>query len=346
MKDPLHTMNRTLPRVALGWIFTAALALTMLPSATARAQGRCSCNNGCHARPGQCVQSGSSGCEAGFAPFCGTRVDTCPHTDWVSCSGECTCVRVGVLDAGAPDVPATSDATVSLDRPTAPDGPPPPDAPGPSDAMMSIDRTAPPTDAPSRDDAPAAPDGMMSGGPDGATGSDATTTPADAATPLDGTTPPGGCVCPAGLCIEGVCITERCLYQPELGFVCATAGTVCRVFGNDGFCVPVCFATRCETGQFCDARSQGRCVADMCATIQCPQGTTCQRNQCGRWDGPDGSLIPDDGAAVDGGVAGRTGVDDGGCGCRAGRGSLAAPTAAWGLMGAMLFARRRRRERR
>nr|MBP6834577.1 hypothetical protein [Deltaproteobacteria bacterium] len=67
-------------RSRLGWLsgLAALFAFAMVASlpSVASAQGRCSCNAGCHQYPGQCVQPGSSGCEAGYAPFCGTRAES------------------------------------------------------------------------------------------------------------------------------------------------------------------------------------------------------------------------------------------------------------------------------
>ncbi|MBP6834167.1 MAG: hypothetical protein KA978_25495, partial [Deltaproteobacteria bacterium] len=103
-------------------------------------------------------------------------------------------------------------------------------------------------------------------------------------------------------------------------------------------------------GQFCDERSNGACVADRCAAIQCPIGTTCVRNQCGRWGGADGgTFIVDDGGTSlpeDGGTSAPPTATDDGCGCRAGQ--VGGGGGAWGalLLGLLgLKGRRRQRSR-
>lgn len=370
---PLH------PRLRLGRIHVLAtlvsLTFAMLP-ATASAQGRCSCNSGCHMFPGQCVQPGSSGCESGFAPFCATRASSCPRTGWVSCSGDCTCVRItpadaGFPDAGSTDAPSPGDATPSMDANAI-------DVPTAADVLMSLDvgtasDGATPTDArlsldaPTVTDARPASDGAMpadtttasdsSSTPDGRVAADAissTDVPGRDATGLDVTTPgpdaaredastqdaspvpDGGCECVGGACVAGVCYRERCIYNAELGFICTTRGTTCRLFGSDPICVPVCAGVTCGAGEFCDERSNGACVADRCASITCPIGTTCVRNQCGRWTGPDGGVFVAkdlDAGPDDGGVSDPPATDVG-CGCRVddrtsrGRG--------WGLSAALI----------
>lgn len=318
------------------------LSLLALPSASA-AQGRCACNSGCHQYPGQCVQRSATGCDPGFAPFCGTRAATCPNSAWVSCSGECTCVRVpgggdgGVLDAsttdlGGADVSAPpmdarpADVSIGLDRPASPDADPRVDAP-----LMSLD--APTSDAPPADvvspDRPGVPDAGVR--PDGASvdrpaATDAPPAGADA-----------GCECPGGVCIAGVCVTERCTYHPELGFICSTEGTSCQLIDSEPFCVPLCLGQRCAEGEFCDESSAGRCVRDECATRTCPAGTTCYRNQCGAYDG--GVTGSADVAAPGGGMT----AEESGCGCRAG-GPGASRSAAWWGVAALLFAIRRRKK--
>lgn len=370
---------------ALAALFALAISAA-LPSA-AYAQGRCSCNNGCHQYPGQCVQPGSSSCEAGFAPFCETRAESCPRTGWVSCGGTCTCVRVTPLDAGTPgdvptvmdtgvsadvprprDVPASMDLGFPADAPVFTDARPPADAPASmdarvgSDVLVSMDAPSgsdvlvstdvrPAGDAPPGADAPlvdrptGSPDSTvdLDGGSlaDAPSAVDAGATASDAAVSTD------GCVCEGGICVAGVCYRDRCTYHPELGFICASAGTSCRLTDGIPICVPICAGVSCAAGEFCDERSNGACVADRCSSIQCPIGTTCVNNQCGRWSGGDGgTFIVEDGGtyAQDGGAAAPpTGADEG-CGCRAGQ--VGAPGGPWGALLLGLFglgARRRRR---
>lgn len=175
-------------------------------------------------------------------------------------------------------------------------------------------------------------------------GVDAVAPTSDAAVSTD------GCVCEGGACVAGVCYRERCSFHPELGFICATGGTSCRLFDGNPICVPICAGVSCAEGQFCDERSNGACVADRCAAIQCPIGTTCVRNQCGRWGGADGGIfIPDDGgtsAPEDGGTGAPPTATDDGCGCRAGQ--VGGGGGAWGalLLGLLgLKGRRRQRSR-
>lgn len=285
--------------VRLLGVVLAAAALSLAPSPVA-AQGRCSCNRGCHQYPGQCVQPGSSGCEAGFAPFCGTRADSCPNVGWVSCGGDCTCVRIVPADAGVPDGGTPRlDVLVSLDAPAPVDGS------ASSDALVSLD-------------APASPDAA---------------TPADAATPgADAPALDAGCACEGGACIAGVCYRERCVFNAELGFICTTPGTSCRLLDADPLCVPFCAGVLCRAGEFCDERAAGRCTLDRCASIECPVGTVCRQNQCGRLGGPDGGVFIAKTDAGAGGVDGSTGAPgtamDDGCGCRVGGGRGRPPNAA------------------
>jgi MYXO-CTERM domain-containing protein len=377
-----------------------ALAMTASLPTAASAQGRCSCNNGCHQYPGQCVQPGSSACEAGFAPFCETRASSCPNVGWVSCGGACTCVRISPLDAGTPtDVPASvdtgtpTDVPASMDTGTPMDAPPPRDVPAsmdlgfPVDAPMSMDARPPvdvpasmdaragsdvlaSMDVPAGSDAPVSVDVRPSGdAPPGADaplvdrpvnppdssvidldGGSAVDAPAEVdagATASDAAASTDGCVCEGGICVGGVCYRERCTYHPELGFICAAAGTSCRLTNGTPICVPICAGVSCAAGEFCDERSNGVCVADRCASIQCPIGTTCRHNQCGRWSGDDGgTFLPEDGGVFveDGGAGAPPTATDDGCGCRAGQ--VGAPGGPWGalLLGLLgLGARRRRR---
>ena len=404
-------------RPSLSLAALAAFVLTAALPAVASAQGRCSCNSGCHQFPGQCVQGGSAGCESGFAPFCGTRPTTCPNAGWVSCSGDCTCVRIAPLDAGVPDagradVSLPTDAPALVDRGTATDTASPSDVPASMDLGVSFDVPAsmdvrPANDVPAAQDlglsvdVGAARDALVSidvgaaadvpgrdapavdvVGADGPTSvsdvpvaeSDAAPTGADApVATFDGGVPaldaapgldaPGsasdaaaagddGCVCVGGACLGNVCYRERCTYNPELGFTCATPGTTCRLVGGDPYCVPLCAGVSCAAGEFCDERSNGACVADRCASIECPVGTTCVHNQCGRWSGADGgAFVTEDGGGVEadgGGTAPPTATDTG-CGCRVGE--QTGDDGRWGLPAALLAlfglgGGRRRRARR
>lgn len=370
-------------------LLTVVLA-AFLP-ARAEAQGRCSCNNGCHTYPGQCVQPASSGCDPGFAPFCSTRAESCPRAGWVSCSGECTCVRITPTDAGVPpmDVPSpptdvaspsdrvapgdlsmTTDVPMSMDAPpggdgsatvdarsptdagaSTTDGSPSPDAPSPADGAPRTDvhapddRSLPSSDA-SLVDVRALPssDAMsVDGGgepvSDASPANDRALPPADTAAVDGGRVPTtdGGCDCDGGLCAGGVCYREPCIYHPELGFICTTPGTACRLVGGETYCVPICAGVTCAAGQFCDERSNGACVVDRCASLTCPIGTTCFRNRCGRWGGPDGGIfLPDDldASLGDGGMAAAT-ATDAGCGCRVGS-NVSSPRG--GLLSAALVA--------
>jgi hypothetical protein len=162
-------------------------------------------------------------------------------------------------------------------------------------------------------------------------------TPSDTQRPLPDAPP---CTCPAGVCIDGYCATTRCTYAPELGFICMAPGTVCRLIGAEAWCVPACVGVSCAANEFCDESSGGVCMRDNCAQIQCPIGTTCQRNQCGRF-GDGGVFVPveDGGTAADGGRP-STSVDDGGCGCRA-PGYAGSSMRGLALLGLAVIARRR-----
>jgi MYXO-CTERM domain-containing protein len=312
-------------------IVAAVLASLLAHPADASAQGRCSCNSGCHQYPGQCVQRSATGCDPGFAPFCGTRSATCPNTGWVSCDGECTCVRVpggdaGVSDASVPPMDAPrSDASVVVDRPVAADAEPRVDVP-----LMSVD--APGSDVVASDQ-PLASD--VSTPADRPAATDRPAASSDALVATD-----GGCVCPGGICLGGVCVTERCTYYPELGFLCAAAGTTCRLIEGEAYCVPVCVGVSCGAGEFCDESSNGQCVRDDCASRTCPAGTSCFHNQCGNYDGG----VRGDAATADGSAtgAGMT-ADESGCGCRA-SGPGRASSAAWWGVAALLFTIRRRKK--
>jgi hypothetical protein len=356
--------------------FSLAAAVTSV-GADVSAQGRCNCNNGCHAYPGQCVLRGGAGCETGYAPFCGTRATSCPqNSSWVSCNGECQCVRIPGFDAGVPDggspPPTDSSITpprdvttvadigvpprdvtvidappVTTDVPADRSTPPPVDAPGVDRPTTPADVSTPPVDAPGPRDVPVSPvDAPVAP-------TDAPAAPADASVPGDQPETPeedaGPCECPSGVCVAGRCITDRCQYSPELGFVCNVAGTACRLIGGEPYCVPFCLGVRCEAGQFCDRSSGGACVTDNCAMIQCPAGLTCYRNQCGRTnDGGfvaegDGGLL-DASAPADGALTPPL-IDDGGCGCRAGSpGGHSTSGALLLVAGVCVIARRRARQ--
>ena len=301
-------------------LFTAAVLASLLAHPTdAAAQGRCSCNSGCHQYPGQCVQRSATGCDPGFAPFCGTRSSTCPNTGWVSCDGDCTCVRVPGDDAGVADASAPAqDAAAILDRPVAADADPRVDAP-----LMSLD--APASDVVASDRAIAS---DVSDRPPGS---------GDALVATD-----AGCVCPGGLCLGGACITERCRYFPELGFLCTGAGTTCRLIDGEAYCVPVCVGVSCAGGEFCDASSAGQCVRDDCATRTCPAGTTCHHNQCGNYESEvrgDAATTSADASSPGGAIT----ADESGCGCRASGPGRAMSTVWWGVA-ALLFTIRRRKK--
>ncbi len=338
---------RTSPHRPNVFLFLFVVALSAVFPSVAGAQGRCSCNNGCHAYPGQCVQRGSSGCDPGFAPFCGTRATSCPNAGWVSCAGDCTCVRVGPSDGGTAsdggingDASTPTDASPLIDRPAASDATPASDATATTDARS-------PMDAPSPADAPASASDATAAASDSPTGSDALVSlpdqvavPSDSATPdrdANTTDPDGGCICAGGACVGGSCYRERCTFHPELGFTCATPGKTCRLIGADPICVPVCAGVTCAAGEFCDERSNGACVVDRCASLACPAGTTCVRNQCGRWGGPDGGVfIADEGdASADGGAAPPPTTNEG-CGCRVG--TPAGRDARWWWMPVVLLA--------
>lgn len=130
-----------LAMVALGGVFVPS-------TAHAQTGGTCSCNNGCHSRPGQCVTS--NGCATGYAPYCGVRATSCPQMGWVSCNGECSCIAIPGFDAGVPDASSSDvvsvDAPVDVNRPDAPTDTRP-DAPG-SDVVppdvAEMDATVPP----------------------------------------------------------------------------------------------------------------------------------------------------------------------------------------------------------
>lgn len=328
----------TCPAACRVLVVLVAFALTALLPARASAQGRCSCNSGCHMYPGQCVQPGSSGCEAGFAPFCSTRAESCPRSGWVSCGGECTCVRVTPTDAGTPTTDAstsTTDASTPADRGAPGDATASPDAAWTSmdvsvssDGSLAVDGRVP-TDGPPASDGSTSTDAPASASDAALTDA---TSPTDDHSPAtsDGGTPTGdggvpatdgGCHCDGGLCAGGVCYREPCIYHPELGFICTTPGTACRLVGGETYCVPLCAGVTCEAGRFCDERSNGTCVADRCASITCPAGAVCFHNQCGRWGGPDGGVfLPDDldAGLGDGGAMGPPTATATGCGCRAG----------------------------
>jgi MYXO-CTERM domain-containing protein len=318
-------------------LMSALVALGFVAwSPDAYAQGTCRCNNGCHAIPSQCVQG--SGCEPGYAPFCGNRASTCPHMGWVSCSGDCTCVPIPGYDAGMTPVdsgPGGGDASFTDARTGE-------DAPSATDAFSSADGPAGATDGAQAPDAPG-PDSTpgtdgSSAGSDGSTpGTDSSSAGSDGSTPaMDGSsgTPPGGTVpCPDGVVVDGVCYNQHCVYEYELNWQCVDPGQRCRLFQGVPFCVPVCADATCGEGEYCDPNNgctKGQpacdqadaarcpageycdptagCVSDRCFSgeLTCGPGMVCEHSRCvaGAPDGGRG-----DGGRVRGG--------QGGCGCRA-----------------------------
>jgi len=320
------------------WLLLLATLSLLLATGDASAQGRCRCNNGCHSYPGQCV-NGSGSCDQGYAPFCDTRPTTDCRTGWVSCAGACTCIRVSSPDGGvAPDAPVVSDVPPGADVPRADvspgaDAPPATDAPR-ADVPLGVDVPAgadvpPGMDVPRADATPGAdvpPGADAPPGMDAAPGVDAT--PGDAPVASD-----GPCACDGGICYFGVCVRDRCEYQRELGFVCAIEGRRCVLQEGEAWCVPGCLGVTCTEATFCEPET-GNCVRDECATIRCPLGSVCALNRCV-------AAASDGGAAGDGGRP-VTGVEDGGCGCRArpaGGGRLPVLAA----LGLLCATRRRRR---
>src|SRR5262249_2192468 len=129
-------------------------------------------------------------------------------------------------------------------------------------------------------------------------------------------TQPRDVPCTNGIVIDGVCYTDRCVMQSELGWICPLGNNfLCRSFGNIAYCVPRCAGAmcstdagrqycnpslgcvsgtpncatlRCATGQYCD--SVRGCVSDPCASVMCIAGTTCDRatGTCGRGTGDGG----------------------------------------------------------
>lgn len=271
------------PKLLLPALFAATLALSQLfalatPS-QALAQGTCSCNNGCHARPGQCVMNGGNGCAAGYAPFCETRATSCPTMGWVSCSGSCACVPIPGYDAGTPP-----DASMPPDAPVS-ESSVPPDGPVSDVARVDapVSESSVPPDAPASD-APATPD--VSVLPDGAVLLDAATPDAPA--------------CPDGVLLEGVCYREHCMWQgPELGWACLDPASTCRLLSGVPWCIPVCVGTTCGAGEVCDPLNG--CVTNRCSTVSCEAGLSCFANRC---VGPEAGAPGDASASGDGGVLG------------------------------------------
>ena len=274
----------------------------------------------------------SGNCNPGFAPFCGTRSASCPQMGWVSCNGDCSCVAIPGYDGGVSDASVGPDAS-GADVVAA-------DAPG-ADAQ-SMDVQSSPMDVQSS---------PMDAQP--GTYVQVFDTPA----PRDVTVS-----CPTGVVVDGVCYTEHCQYDMEIGFYCGN-GLRCLTQTSMGFCVPVCAGvtctngehcdptfgcttgtancgtTMCPAGQFCDT-ARG-CTTDLCSAIDCPAGSTCQHNLCVAPRAADGGTL--DGAPGDGGTTPQTG----GCGCRTAgdTSSRGAPALALAGLGLAALARRGRRRR-
>lgn len=280
------------------WALLAVAPASLRPTAAA-AQGRCSCNRGCHQFPGQCVQSGSSGCEAGFAPFCGTRANSCPNAGWVSCNGECTCVRITPLDAGVvdagiadvprPDVPMSVDAPMSVDRPLPldvigpMDAPPGPDAPAPQDVGARTDApvgadVAAPLDAP-RTDAAAADAPARDVGP---SPTDAPVSLPDAAGPTDAAPLPDGALVPDATSPLDAATSDA---PPADDAGCVCAGGAC-VGG-------ICYRDRCTynpelgftcaiPGTTCRLIGEEPLCIPVCAGVTCADGEFCDEREDGR----------------------------------------------------------------
>jgi len=133
-----------------------------------------------------------------------------------------------------------------------------------------------------------------------------------------------GVVCPVGqACRAGECIVDRC------SSVSCGAGTVCR----DGACVSACDGVSCPSGERC---VDGGCLPDPCAGIDCGAAARCVDGTCI-------ALGRDAGPPVEGMDAGGTRVpNEGGCGCRVGRGNSALSLlAGLGLIAALLARKRR-----
>jgi len=319
------------------WFFLLAVLAFALAAPTARAQGRCRCNNGCHNYPGQCV-NGSGNCDQGYAPFCATRPASECRTGWVSCSGECTCVRIPGWDGGAvsdgamvdtmiPLDAARADVLVGMDGGTVIDGSQADGAPT-MDAAVGMDTprvdvtlgndVSSGTDVPlgtdvARDDGKVATDspGLSREDVVASEGGARLDVPVSDAVIVEDASVDGPCECDGGVCYHGVCVRERCAYQPELGFVCAYEGRRCVLLAGEAWCVPGCLGVTCPKGEVCEAET-GNCLRDRCAELRCPLGSRCMMNRC---VAADGGLAGEGGVTDGGGIP--TGVEDGGCGCRA-----------------------------
>jgi len=338
-------------------MFFGAVLLTLLVAfgaSPAFAQGTCDCNNGCHASPGQCLQRGN--CTQGFAPYCDNRASSCPgHQSWVSCGGGCTCVPIPGYDAGV----SMPDANVPVDA-SRPDVVTPVDAARP-DVVTPADAARPDVVTPAD-----------AARPDVVTPTDAARPDAsrpDVVTPVDAGPPCTGVV------VDGVCYTDKCRYEGELGWQCLQfPGRACRQFPNRPaddqlYCVPTCAGVMCDPGEFCNPQSgcmsgtadcsggdgsitcpsgqfcdpSAGCVSDMCPTMECPEGRVCFQNQCREPGTFDGGPNFDAGGNGDGGT---DGTKKGGCGCNTVGTTDSSRSVAFAALGlAALFARSRSRRR-
>ncbi len=299
--------------------FAIALLAALTPrEAAAQDAGTCSCNNGCHDMPGQCLISGT-GCALGYAPLCDYRPSgTCPHVGAVSCNSGCTCTAIPGFDAGSVDVqvPPTDATDVVLPDVVIPD-------------VVGVDTV-----------------GMDIVLPD-VQGIDVQGLDTQASDVQQPDVRPDVNLCPSGVVVDGVCYSTPCQYQNEIGFVCTMSGFSCRQIDGMAWCIPVCAGMVCPAGAFCDpvfgcsnipdgglncatlscpfgqlCDPVAGCIADLCTNVSCPIGEYCVRGACIPL--PDGSGS-DTGTSSDGGVGdgSRDGSIDGGrpgqrtgCNCR------------------------------
>ena len=308
----MHNAHSRLKQAFLGVTILAGIALA--PSPAQAGPGSCSCNSGCHANVGQCIQSAA--CAKGYAPACGARTadggsPVCPKVGSVSCDGTCTCTPIPFFcdtvggadycpepgtDGGTTgDGGTTSDSSTTGDGSTGSDTKPPP-----SDATPPPDAKLPPDDAPA-------------------------TLPDGAACP-----PP---VCPAGTRV--VVIPKQC--DPYCAQPCGAGEFKCPPSEAcvDGWCVPPCLAISCKECQRCDLGG-GTCYDDP---------TAC--SDAGAGDG--GGLLDDGGFGGDSGDGSNgdlPNTSNGGCGCALPGGANSdtiALASAFGLLIALGLARRPRK---